>query len=214
VTSLELCCGVVAFIYSFHSFVRSFVNCCCRCASAFESLSHFLSLPVLHVTDLRDDFVRFTSSEVNWLVASVMSASPTMAEMIKLKNGGSGGGSVKCCCSPMCCGGGVGGGVGAIVRVVCNNADCSYPQWMHSKCFDVWEQTVVQYVARTAAASSSSGRGGGGAAAAADRQRYHQQQQQQQLNLWTKKGYELAYKVHSPSHAQLQIKLKLIVSLF
>ena len=147
-------------------------------------------------------------------VASVMSASSTMAEMIKLKNGGSGGGSVKCCCSPMCCGGGggggVGGGVGAIVRVVCNNADCSYPQWMHSKCFDVWEQTVVQYVARTAAAASSSSSGRGGGAAAADRQRYHQQQQQP--NLWTKKGYELAYKVHISITCPFQFQSKLIVS--
>ena len=112
---------------------------------------------------------------------------------IKLRNGGGGGSQVKCCCSPMCCGGGGGSGA-SIVRVVCNNADCSYPQWMHAKCFDVWEQTVVQYVARTASSSSSSGRGGGGGpgttttTAAADRQRYHQ-------NLWTKKGYELAYKV-------------------
>jgi hypothetical protein len=111
-----------------------------------------------------------------------------MMMMIKLKIGDSGGG-VKCCCSPMCCGGSGGGGGGAIVRVVCNNTDCSYPQWMHAKCFDVWEQTVLQYVTRTTAAAS--GRGGGmTAAAAADRQRHHLQ------NLWTKKGYELAYKVN------------------
>lgn len=61
------------------------------------------------------------------------------------------------------------------VKVVCNNDHCSVGQYMHRECFDAWEQTVLTYLKSCGRARSWS-----------ERQRHQ--------NLWTKKGYDLAFK--------------------
>ncbi|RZC36091.1 HECA domain containing protein [Asbolus verrucosus] len=61
------------------------------------------------------------------------------------------------------------------VRVTCNNELCSGGRYMHRECFDQWEQTVLAYLKTCGRARSWS-----------ERQRHQ--------NLWTKKGYDLAYK--------------------
>jgi headcase protein len=62
------------------------------------------------------------------------------------------------------------------VRVVCTNENCNAGQYMHAECFEQWEQTVLTYLKSIGRARSWS-----------DKQR--------QQNLWTKKGYDLVYKV-------------------
>jgi len=62
------------------------------------------------------------------------------------------------------------------VRVVCNNSECPLSGLMHRQCFDVWEASVLHYLRSCGRARSWS-----------ERQRHQ--------NLWTKKGYDLAYKV-------------------
>ncbi|XP_060523764.1 headcase protein [Cylas formicarius] len=61
------------------------------------------------------------------------------------------------------------------VRVTCNNELCTVGRYMHRECFDQWEQTVLAYLKTCGRARSWS-----------ERQRHQ--------NLWTKKGYDLAYK--------------------
>ncbi|XP_058791124.1 headcase protein [Phymastichus coffea] len=61
------------------------------------------------------------------------------------------------------------------VKVVCNNENCAQGQFMHRECFDAWEQTILTYLKSCGRARSWS-----------ERQRHQ--------NLWTKKGYDLAYK--------------------
>lgn len=61
------------------------------------------------------------------------------------------------------------------VKVTCNNDNCSVGQFMHRECFDAWEQTVLTYLKSCGRARSWS-----------ERQRHQ--------NLWTKKGYDLAFK--------------------
>ncbi|CAH1373200.1 headcase protein isoform X2 [Tenebrio molitor] len=61
------------------------------------------------------------------------------------------------------------------VRVTCNNELCTNGRYMHRECFDQWEQTVLAYLKTCGRARSWS-----------ERQRHQ--------NLWTKKGYDLAYK--------------------
>lgn len=61
------------------------------------------------------------------------------------------------------------------VRVTCNNEACMVGRYMHRECFDQWEQTVLAYLKTCGRARSWS-----------ERQRHQ--------NLWTKKGYDLAYK--------------------
>lgn len=62
------------------------------------------------------------------------------------------------------------------VRVICTNENCSAGQYMHAECFDQWELSVLGYLKSIGRARSWS-----------DKQR--------QQNLWTKKGYDLVYKV-------------------
>jgi len=62
-----------------------------------------------------------------------------------------------------------------VVKVVCTNQDCSMSPYMHADCFDGWEQGVLDYL-------KSSGK----ARCLTDKQ--------SRLTLWTKRGYELAYK--------------------
>ena len=62
------------------------------------------------------------------------------------------------------------------VKVVCNNDHCRQGRYMHKKCFEEWEETVLTYLRSTGRARSWS-------------------EKQRLQNLWTKKGYDLAYKV-------------------
>ncbi|XP_065838161.1 headcase protein homolog [Oscarella lobularis] len=61
------------------------------------------------------------------------------------------------------------------VRVVCNNEQCTEGSFMHAACFDTFEQTIVNFL-----------KGIGRARSWSDKQR--------RQNVWTKKGYDLAYK--------------------
>ncbi|KAK6633966.1 hypothetical protein RUM44_004573 [Polyplax serrata] len=62
-----------------------------------------------------------------------------------------------------------------VVRVICNNEQCSVGKYMHRECFESWEQAVLMYLKSCGRAKSWS-----------ERQRHQ--------NLWTKKGYDLAFK--------------------
>lgn len=62
------------------------------------------------------------------------------------------------------------------MRIVCSNENCNAGQYMHAECFEQWEQSVLSYLKSIGRARSWS-----------DKQR--------QQNLWTKKGYDLVYKV-------------------
>ncbi|KAF4524859.1 hypothetical protein B566_EDAN012815 [Ephemera danica] len=62
-----------------------------------------------------------------------------------------------------------------VVKVTCNNDHCNQGQYMHRECFETWEQSVLQYLKSCGRARSWS-----------ERQRHQ--------NLWTKKGYDLAFK--------------------
>ncbi|XP_005109542.1 headcase protein homolog [Aplysia californica] len=61
------------------------------------------------------------------------------------------------------------------VRVVCNNENCKEGNWMHKDCFIEWEQSVLSFLRSCGRARSWS-------------------EKQRLQNLWTKKGYDLAYK--------------------
>ena len=64
---------------------------------------------------------------------------------------------------------------GDAVRVYCNNEACVMSRWMHGECFDAWEQHVLSFLRTCGRARSWS-------------------EKQRLQNLWTKKGYDLAYK--------------------
>lgn len=61
------------------------------------------------------------------------------------------------------------------VKVSCNNDNCTAGRYMHRECFETWEQSVLTYLKSCGRARSWS-----------ERQRHQ--------NLWTKKGYDLAFK--------------------
>lgn len=61
------------------------------------------------------------------------------------------------------------------VHVLCNNDTCTAGRYMHRECFDQWEAGVLAYLKSCGRARSWS-----------ERQRHQ--------NLWTKKGYDLAFK--------------------
>lgn len=63
------------------------------------------------------------------------------------------------------------------VKAACSNEHCSLSGLMHRQCFDHWESHVLQFLRSC----------GGRARQWTERQRQH--------NLWTKKGYDLAFKV-------------------
>ncbi|KAL4233590.1 hypothetical protein ACF0H5_008271 [Mactra antiquata] len=65
--------------------------------------------------------------------------------------------------------------VGDAVRVVCNNEACVVGNWMHKSCFDAFEESVLAYLRSCGRARSWS-------------------EKQRLQNLWTKKGYDLAFK--------------------
>lgn len=61
------------------------------------------------------------------------------------------------------------------IRVLCNNDTCAVGRYMHRECFEQWEAGVLAYLKSCGRARSWS-----------ERQRHQ--------NLWTKKGYDLAFK--------------------
>jgi hypothetical protein len=61
------------------------------------------------------------------------------------------------------------------VKVTCNNDACTVGNWMHKDCFIIWEQSVLSFLRSCGRARSWS-------------------EKQRLQNLWTKKGYDLAYK--------------------
>ena len=63
-----------------------------------------------------------------------------------------------------------------VVKVLCNNELCPTSGLMHRQCFDQWEASILHYLRSCGRARSWS-----------ERQRCQ--------NLWTKKGYDLAFKV-------------------
>lgn len=62
------------------------------------------------------------------------------------------------------------------VHILCSNDNCTIGQYMHRDCFEVWEESVLMHLKSTGKARSWT-----------DRQRLE--------NLWTKKGYDLVYRV-------------------
>ena len=64
---------------------------------------------------------------------------------------------------------------GDAVKVICNNERCNQAMWMHLDCFAMWEDHVLTYLRSCGRARSWS-------------------EKQRLQNLWTKKGYDLAYK--------------------
>ncbi|XP_054164282.1 headcase protein-like [Oppia nitens] len=62
-----------------------------------------------------------------------------------------------------------------VIKVVCNNDHCREGRYMHRKCFEEWEESVLTFLRSTGRARSWS-------------------EKQRLQNLWTKKGYDLAYK--------------------
>lgn len=61
------------------------------------------------------------------------------------------------------------------VKVICNNDTCTEGSWMHKDCFEEFEQGVLAYLRSCGRARSWS-------------------EKQRLQNLWTKKGYDLAFK--------------------
>lgn len=72
-------------------------------------------------------------------------------------------------------------GDGDAVKVLCNNENCTTSGLMHRQCFDQWEASILHYLRSCGRARSWS-----------ERQRCQ--------NLWTKKGYDLAFKVNNLFH--------------
>lgn len=64
---------------------------------------------------------------------------------------------------------------GDSVKVACNNEGCTEGTWMHGDCFVDWQEHVLCYLRSCGRARSWS-------------------EKQRLQNLWTKKGYDLAYK--------------------
>jgi hypothetical protein len=62
-----------------------------------------------------------------------------------------------------------------MVKLICNNDSCEQSPYMHKECFEGWQDTVLAYLKSSGRARSWS-------------------EKQRLQNLWTKKGYDLAYK--------------------
>ncbi|KAI8498704.1 hypothetical protein Bbelb_239060 [Branchiostoma belcheri] len=62
-----------------------------------------------------------------------------------------------------------------VVKVVCNHDGCPEGPYMHKQCFEEWEETVLTFLRSSGRARSWS-------------------EKQRRQNLWTKKGYDLAYR--------------------
>ena len=64
------------------------------------------------------------------------------------------------------------------VRVLCNNENCRVGNYMHKECFTAWENHVLAFLRSCGRARSWS-------------------EKQRLQNLWTKRGYDLAYRACS-----------------
>ncbi|KAI1294602.1 Headcase -like protein [Halotydeus destructor] len=62
-----------------------------------------------------------------------------------------------------------------VVKVICNNDQCQEGRYMHKSCFESWEESVLTFLRSCGRARSWS-------------------EKQRHQNLWTKKGYDLAFK--------------------
>lgn len=84
------------------------------------------------------------------------------------------------CCTPAgCLSPGEMADSSSSIKVLCNNDQCNQSGLMHRQCFDQWEASILHYLRSCGRARSWS-----------ERQRCQ--------NLWTKKGYDLAFKVILP----------------
>ncbi|OQR68902.1 headcase protein-like [Tropilaelaps mercedesae] len=80
------------------------------------------------------------------------------------------------CCVPTGCKAPLGGDdLSNAVRVLCNNQECRAGEFMHRECFDRWQESVLAYLSSCGRARSWS-------------------EKQRLQNLWSKKGYDLAFK--------------------
>lgn len=66
-------------------------------------------------------------------------------------------------------------GLDTVVKTICSNENCQRSPYMHTACFQAFEETVLAYL-----------KGQGRARAWSDKQKLQ--------NLWTKRGYDLVYK--------------------
>uniref|UniRef100_H2YMT3 Headcase N-terminal domain-containing protein n=1 Tax=Ciona savignyi TaxID=51511 RepID=H2YMT3_CIOSA len=62
-----------------------------------------------------------------------------------------------------------------MVKVICNSEACPLSQFMHAECFHQWEETILGHLRSHGRARSWS-------------------EKQRRQNLWTKRGYDLAYR--------------------
>lgn len=62
-----------------------------------------------------------------------------------------------------------------VVKVMCSNENCASGKFMHRECFEHWEEGVLAYLRSCGRARSWS-------------------EKQRHQNLWTKKGYDLAFR--------------------
>jgi len=81
----------------------------------------------------------------------------------------------KMCCFPGGCNANDGSISDAWVKIICNNENCTSGEFMHTECFSLWEDTILYHLKTQGRARNWS-----------DKQR--------RQNLWTKKGYDLAYR--------------------
>ena len=79
------------------------------------------------------------------------------------------------CCLPSGCQLNTSVKLSRAVRVVCNNDSCNQSGYMHAECFETFEDNILAHLRGTGRARSWS-------------------EKQRRQNIWTKKGYDLAYK--------------------
>lgn len=74
-----------------------------------------------------------------------------------------------------------------VVKVMCSNEGCAAGKFMHRECFEHWEEEVLGYLRSSGRARSWS-------------------EKQRHQNLWTKKGYDLAFRACGCSCARGYLK--------
>lgn len=79
------------------------------------------------------------------------------------------------CCYPKGCTVNTSVELCSAVRVICNNDSCTFGNYMHAECFEAFEDDILSYLRGTGRARSWS-------------------EKQRRQNIWTKKGYDLAFK--------------------
>ena len=79
------------------------------------------------------------------------------------------------CCLPSGCQINTSVNLSRAVRVICNSDSCNQSGYMHTECFEAFEDSILAHLRGTGRARSWS-------------------EKQRRQNIWTKKGYDLAYK--------------------